>query len=345
MDVGQADAILILSPDGRGVLIDGGDRDSGIVDYLRSQGVSSLDVMVATHPHADHISGLVDVLRSLSVAGVVTNGAEHTTLTYERFLDAIIAAGAPYSEVRRGDTLEVGLLKFDVLHPSGLTGDLNNDSIVLRLVYGDIVFLFTGDAEGEAERSLVASGQKLDSTVLKVGHHGSRSSTTSPFLEQVSPEVAVYSCATDNSYGHPHVDTLTALADVGADVYGTDVNGTVVITTGGTGYSVSVGREGQPSAPLPAATATPIPADTPVPTDAPAPTATTEPDRNYIGDGVWNCPTSMDGAAYTGSRKSDKFHYLGCHYVDRIYAENRICFASRSAAVNYGYVPCGVCKP
>ncbi|MFP3895503.1 MAG: ComEC/Rec2 family competence protein [Anaerolineales bacterium] len=251
LDVSQGDAILILPPDDGAILIDGGNAGSEVVEYLLTQGVERLAMVVATHPHADHIGGLVDVLEAMPVEEVVTNGHPHTTQTYERFLDAIASARAIYTEVGRGDTLQVGNLTLDVLHPPGdFAGEgLNNNSLVLRLVHGDVVFLFLGDAEREAEESMIASGRDLGATVLKVGHHGSRTSSSPMFLERVQPEVAIYCCGLDNRYGHPHAETLAALADVGAEVYGTDVNGTVTITSDGTNYIVDVARQGQPRAP------------------------------------------------------------------------------------------------
>ncbi len=251
LDVGQGDAILILPPDDGAMLIDGGNAGSGVVEYLLAQGVERVDLMVATHPHADHIGGLVDVLEAMPVEEVVSNGQLHTTRTYERFLDAIAAAGVVYTEVGQGNTLQGEDLTLDVLHPSPdfAEDSLNNQSLVLRLVHGDVVFLFTGDAEREAEESMIASGQDIDATVLKVGHHGSRTASAPNFLKRVQPEVAIYSCGRDNSYGHPHAETLAALADAGAKIYGTDVNGTVVVTSDGTDYTVDVARQGHPRAP------------------------------------------------------------------------------------------------
>jgi len=259
IDVGQGDAILILAPDGGVALIDGGESGSGVVEYLRAQGVERVDLMIATHPHADHIGGLVDVLRALPIEEVVTNGQMHTTRTYERFLDAIADSGALYTEVRRGDTLPLGALTFDVLHPMGPTGaNLNDQSIVLRLIHGEVAFLFTGDAEREAEASMLNSHHAFRADVLKVGHHGSSSSSTLSFLAAVQPAVAVYSCGAGNRYGHPHAETLEALAAVGATIYGTDVNGTVVVISDGYQYHVDVERESQPRAPPTASTATPV---------------------------------------------------------------------------------------
>lgn len=268
IDVGQGDAILIRHPAGINMLIDGGDTDTGIVQYLKDHGIKRLDVVVATHPHADHIGGLVQVLKAIPVAKVVTNGQPTTTRTYENFLDAIAAAKAEYVEVKRGDTIRFGELVFNVLNPVSATGDdLNNGSIVLRLVYGKVSFLFAGDAQAEAEASMsVSSVSPVQATILKVGHHGSRTSSSPAFLALVKPAVAIYSAGSGNSYGHPHPETIASLLGVGARIYGTDLNGTVAVTTDGWTYQVQA-EKGQPRGP-PVVTST----GTPV---APALTSTT----------------------------------------------------------------------
>ena len=282
IDIGQGDAILIFSPEGQAALIDGGTTNSGALQYLQSLGVQRLDLVIATHPHADHIGGLPEILRVISVAKVVTNGQEHDTPTYERFLEAIESAKAAYVEVGRGDTLALGSLTFQVLHPTKTTGDMNNNSVVLRLVHGQTAFLFTGDAEKEAEESMLLSSVfPVKADVLKVGHHGSRTSSSPRFLSLVKPQIAVYSAGTGNTYGHPHAETLAALTAAGAQVYGTDAHGTVVVTSDGSGYSVKTSKEGTPRAPpaTPAATraaptATAVPATAtaaPQPTLAPSP--------------------------------------------------------------------------
>jgi beta-lactamase superfamily II metal-dependent hydrolase len=141
IDVGQGDVILILAPDGKIMLIDGGDTNTGIIQYLQRNNVQRIDLMVATHPHSDHIGGLVQVLNAIPVAKVITNGQMDTTSTYEHFLDAISTAKAEYAEVKRGDNIALGDLNFNVLSPTTKTGDLNHNSIVLRLVYGKVSFL------------------------------------------------------------------------------------------------------------------------------------------------------------------------------------------------------------
>jgi competence protein ComEC len=257
IDVGQGDAILITSSSGQVALIDGGEQGSGALQYLQSKAIDHIDLMVATHPHADHIGGLVDVLQALSVNKVVTNGQPHTTQTYEDFLDGIAAANAEYVEAKRGDTIPFGGLAFQVLSPVSPTGDdLNNNSLVLRLAFNQVSFLFTGDAQVDAEASMISAGFPLKADILKVAHHGSHTSSSPAFLNQVKSAITVYSAGVGNDYGHPHAETIAALTNVGAQIYGTDVNGTVAIQTDGNAYNIQVGKEA-PRAPPPQATEAP----------------------------------------------------------------------------------------
>ncbi len=227
------------------MMIDGGERDANVVGYLQKQGIKEVDVVVATHPHSDHIGGLIEVLHQIRVKEVWTNGQAHTTKTFEDFLTAVDRSGAKYSEAKRGDIIALGDLKFQVLNPGPtLADDMNRNSIVLCLVYGRIAFLFTGDADSFAESEILATKQAIKATVLKLGHHGSSSSSSLAFLKAVAPEVAIYSAGAGNPYGHPHPDTLARLAQLNIKVYGTDIYGTIVVSTDGQNYKLRTMKGG-----------------------------------------------------------------------------------------------------
>jgi len=170
---------------------------------------------------------------------VVTNGRRHSTTVYEQFLDAILSSSAEYQEASRGDQIILGGLIFDVLHPvSGFSEDINENSLVLRISYGQTTFLFMGDSSEFAEESLLQSGQNLDADILKLGHHGSCAASGTVFLRAVSPEVGIYSAGVDNPYGHPCTDTVAALETVGAHVFGTAEDGTIVVSVTPDGYVI-----------------------------------------------------------------------------------------------------------
>jgi len=250
IDVGQGDSILIDSGDTE-VLIDGGDKAPGVVPFLKNKVDGVLEVIVATHPHADHIGGLTAVLASFEVDDIWINGDKSSSVTYSNFMSAVDAEVAAIHTAKRGGRIKAGDLILDVLNPSEPWLDsTNNRSIVLLLSYGDTDFLFTGDAEKEAEASMVAAGLIPNVEVLKVGHHGSRTASSGQFLQACRPEVAVYMAGVGNSFGHPHQETISTLTSIGAKVYGTDVKGSICITTDGENYSVQLERQDlSPSAP------------------------------------------------------------------------------------------------
>ena len=271
IDVGQGDSIL-LDQGTTEILIDGGTGQTNVASYIKQYVDGSLEAIVATHPDADHIGGLTAVLNAYKVNDVWTNGESSTSNTYKTFISAIQANGAINHIVKRGDTISEGALSFSVLNPSSLTGDANNDSVVLNLKYGSIDILLTGDAEQPAEASMLAAGVVQHADILKVGHHGSRTASTSQFLSVVKPDVAVYSCGIGNSYGHPHQETITALYNIGATIYGTDVDGTVSVTTGGNTYNIQTQKQ---AAPIKPSSVSPTTATTTVSTTTAATTTTT----------------------------------------------------------------------
>jgi len=252
IDVGQGDSILI-DLDETEVLIDGGDRSPGVVNYLSSYVDGELDVMVATHAHADHIGGLIDVLSEYEVKEIWLNGYTATSKTYEDFMSLVNAENAVVCQAECGKTVQAGSLTFNVLNPpKQLFSDANSNSIVLSLSYGEIDFLFTGDAEVEAEEKMLLQSYAPvpDVEILKVGHHGSSTASSPQFLNIVKPDVAIYMCGAGNTYGHPHEESIAALNGIGAETYGTDVNGTIIVSTDGKVYDIQP-QSGNTSTALP----------------------------------------------------------------------------------------------
>ncbi|MDN7243176.1 MBL fold metallo-hydrolase [Planococcus sp. N028] len=244
IDVGQGDATL-LELDDHTMLIDAGDWNAtDVVDYLHEQGIEKIDIAVGTHPDSDHIGQLADVVNNFDVGEVWMSGNESTSNTFIETLEAIDAAGSDYYEPRAGEVFDLGDMKIEVLYPKEATGKANEESISFKLTYGEVRFVFTGDSGVKEEQNMIDSGIDLDAEILHLGHHGSNTSTSAAFLKAVSPEVAVYSAGADNSYGHPHAEVLAAAENAGAEVYGTDVNGTIIVETDGKTYSVVAQQEG-----------------------------------------------------------------------------------------------------
>jgi beta-lactamase superfamily II metal-dependent hydrolase len=239
IDVGQGDAILLDLGETE-VLIDGGDRQSGVEAYLRKHVDGPLEAMIATHPHEDHIGGLIGVLDAFEVEEIWHNGQDYDSGMYRDFMAKVDAEAARVKTARRGDIIEVGDLVLYVLHPNKLVESVNDNSIVLGFSYGEGAFLFAGDAGMAAEGSMLVDSQVQlpDMDILKVGYHCSRTSSSQAFLEAIRPDVAIYMAGEDNVYGHPHEEALSRLQAMGAEVYGTDVHGTIVVVTRGVEYTV-----------------------------------------------------------------------------------------------------------
>ena len=242
IDVGQGDSMLIQI-DNRSMLIDGGPRKSGqiLASYLKSQGVEALDFIVSTHPHADHIGGLLTVLRQFPVGQVIDSGQAHGTQTYEQYLTLIDRKNIPYTVGEAGQLINLSPnVCVKILGPVGNESekDLNENSIVIKLSYHNVSFLFTGDAGFPEERSIMATGADLRSDVLKVPHHGSRYASSTIFLSKVRPEVSIIEVG-ENNYGHPSPKTLARFQKIGSVVYRTDVNGNIVVTTDGNSFTVT----------------------------------------------------------------------------------------------------------
>jgi len=242
IDVGQADSILIQSK-GSAMLIDAGNNADAdlVVNYLKKQGIKKLDYVIGTHPHEDHIGGLDAVINTFDIGKLYMPKVTHTTKTFKDVIKAVKNKGLKISAPVVGDTFKLGDAKVIILAPnSDKYKDLNNYSIVVKIIYGDISYLFTGDAEDISEREMIENRLDLSADVLKVGHHGSHSSTTDEFLNKVKPKYAVIMCGKDNDYGHPHKETMDKLKQRRIQVYRTDESGTIVSVSDGKNIAFSV---------------------------------------------------------------------------------------------------------
>ena len=247
IDVGEGDSELLVTPHGKTIMIDGGDSDSGSLAFLTAHQVDHIDLMIATHPHADHIGGLIDVLANMPVKVVATNGRTTDTYTYERFLDQVKNSGVDYEELSAGDQFTVDGVSFSVLEPKNEDAppDLDNTSLVIMARCYRTNILLTGDMEADEEKELLAAyaSSDLQAQILKVAHHGSNTSSTFDFILAVKPAVAIYSAGEGNPYHHPHPSVINRLLSYVPAVYGTDKNGTISVSISPDGYAVELEKK------------------------------------------------------------------------------------------------------
>lgn len=255
LDVGQGDSLLIVAPGGKTVLVDAGVPGSGkvVADAMRRYGLKQIDLMVATHAHADHIGGADEVIRATKVLSVLDSGVPNATRNYEDFLKAIKESGAKYIDASPGQKFDLGGgAELTVLAPikpfftkdqlrSG-ANEPNANSVVTRLDYGDFSMLLTGDAEAETEARMMKTGANVKAKVLKVGHHGSRYASSEEFLRAGGFEAALISNGSENRYGHPSQEALDRIKALGIKIYRTDLQGELTITTRGQGYQIQTAR-------------------------------------------------------------------------------------------------------
>lgn len=229
-DVGQADSILIMN-EGQTMLIDAGNNDDGemLVQNLKTLGITRVDYLVGTHPHEDHIGGLDDIIRNFEIGIIYMPKVQTNTKTFEDVLDAVSEEDLKITTPKVGDTFSVGQADCEILAVDNKAKNLNLASIVIQMKFDDIAYLFTGDAEKEVEEKILKEVEDMKANILKVGHHGSETSSSESFIQAIAPEISIISVGRDNSYGHPHQDILDRLEEIGSKIYRTDEVGNVFI--------------------------------------------------------------------------------------------------------------------
>ncbi|EDT71194.1 TPA: MBL fold metallo-hydrolase [Clostridium perfringens] len=237
MDVGQGDAAYI-KVNGNDILIDAGPRSNSkeLLEQLKAKNIDDFELVIATHPHEDHIGGMVDVFKEYEVKAFYSPKITHTTKTYENLVKAVKDEGLKTKELKGGMVIDLGEgAKFEVFTPQKSEyEELNDYSPIMKLSFGDTSYLFTGDAEKLAEEEALAKYKtSLDSDVIKFGHHGSSSSSSNAFIEAVSPKYGIISCSKDNKYGHPHRETLDIIKKYNIKTFRTDTDGEIILTSDG----------------------------------------------------------------------------------------------------------------
>lgn len=315
IDVGQGDATMIRQGE-HAMLIDAGDNSKGtmVQAYLQSQNIKKLDYVIGTHPDSDHIGGLDVILYKFQWDMVMMPELEKDTRTYEDVVKVIQDKNRQITVPGAGEKYSIGQAEFTIVCPqkSDYGDNSNNYSIGIRLTFGENHFLFTGDAEEEAEQDMLASGMDLSADVFKAAHHGSDTANTGDFLKAIHPEAVVISCGEGNSYGHPRAAVLNELRQMGVSVYRTDEQGTIVAYSDG--ENITWNCSGSESW--------------------------------KAGEPVGSSVEQEKNASYVLNRNTGKFHRRSCSSVEQISEENReYTDKSREEIIEAGYEPCKRCNP
>lgn len=342
LDVGQGLSVLVESQ-GHYMLYDGGDRtkSSYVVAYLKEQGITSLDYVIASHYDSDHLNGVVGALNAFPARKVFSPDYTTDTRVYNSFRSVIKSKKITNKQPAVGSQYSLGDATFQVLSPSGTDySDVNNYSIAIRIEDGDTSFLITGDAEADSEAEICRTDLELDSDVYVMGHHGSGSSTTWELLQKVTPEYAILSCGSGNSYGHPHIESMEKLQDMEIQLLRTDKQGTIIASTDGSSITWNVS-----------------PCNDYTPGDKDDKAANPQTSSKTSGNGTSG--KADTGKSSSGSSQSvpvtttyilntstKKIHYPNCKSVKQMKEKNKkTTTESRDSLISQGYSPCGNCKP
>lgn len=321
VDVGQGDCEIIES-DGEIMLIDSGELEYAdkVIGYINNLGYDTIDYIVVTHPHSDHMGSMYKVVDSFNIKNdIIMPDATNTTKTFEILLNSIAKKGLQIDVPSVGDIYTVGDTKVEVLAPNGSNyEDLNNYSIVLRATYGEHSALFTGDAEDISEDEILKNGKTIKSDVLKVGHHGSNSSTTNQFLNTVSPSMAVIEVGEGNTYGHPTEATLNRLENANIRIYRTDLDGDIIINLDYLSVLMTKSRTQQEEVVA----------------------------NNNLNNETTSATSTTESGAYILNTNSKKFHLPSCDSVGKMSDKNKEEYSgSREDLISSGYSPCNICNP
>ncbi len=329
LDVGQGLSVLVESQ-GHYMLYDGGDRDksSYVVSYLKQEDISSLDYVIASHYDSDHLNGVVGALNVFPVDQVLSPDYTTDTRVYNSFCSLIETKQIPQKQPAVGTSYVLGDAVFQILSPSGTDySDVNNYSVAIRITDGDKSFLITGDAEAVSEAEMCRTGLELESDVYIVGHHGSGSSSTWELLQNVTPEYAIVSCGTGNSYGHPHIETMEKLQAMDIRLFRTDKQGTVVASTDGISitWNLSPCNDYTPG----------DPADKPASAQS-----------SSVSSSTASSQSVSVSTEYVLNTSTRKINYPDCKSVKQMSEKNKKSTTeSRDSLISKGYTPCGNCKP
>lgn len=327
IDVGQGDSILIRQGE-ESMLIDVGENKAGnkVVEYCKNQGITELEYVVGTHPHEDHIGGMDDVINNIDVNEIMLTKSEYTNSTYEDVLSAAKEHNVKEIYPATGEIFSLGDAVFTIMAPNRSDYlEVNNESLAIKMTYGNVAYLFCGDAEIESEYDMVENGIDLSADVIKLGHHGSNTSSSQMILKTVKPSYAIISVGKDNSYGHPAAEILNRLKEYGIRYFRTDEEGNIISVTDGKNISFNNSQYERVTT-----------------SDE---TMTNENHSDKITTNEIQ-PDNGEENNYVLNNNTKKFHRTECRSGDDISESNREDYiGDREELINKGYSPCKICNP